>query len=78
MRWVKFLRVLSYLKQPLFEFLNKSGFITDANGKKLGRVHKSDLNQTLKEGYLATAQVGSGNKFRDDTTNLVTVELLIC
>jgi len=47
---------LSYLKQPLFEFLNKSGFITDANKKKLGRVHKSDLNQTLKEGYLATAQ----------------------
>jgi len=44
------------LKQPLFEFLNKSGFITDANRKKLGRVHKSDLNQTLKEGYLATAQ----------------------
>jgi hypothetical protein len=47
---------LSYLKQPLFEFLNKSEFITDANREILGRVHKSDLNQTLKEGYLATAQ----------------------
>jgi len=47
---------LSYLKQPLFEFLNKSEFITDANREILGRVYKSDLNQTLKEGYLATAQ----------------------
>jgi len=52
----KLLRALSYLKQPLFEFLNKSEFITDANREILGRVHKSDLNQTLKEGYLATAQ----------------------
>ena len=44
------------MKQPLFEFLNKSEFITDANREILGRVYKSDLNQTLKEGYLATAQ----------------------
>ena len=44
------------MKQPLFEFLNKSGFITDANREKLGHAHRSDLNQTLKEGYLATAQ----------------------
>ena len=44
------------MKQPLFDFLNKSGFITDANREILGRVYKSDLNQTLKEGYLATAQ----------------------
>ena len=48
------------MKQPLFEFLNKSRFITDANREKLGRVLKSDLNQTLKEGYLATAQEDQG------------------